>query len=130
MRTQVEFKSGSFPAREGEEEEINPGRWGMALAEYIAAGVSRHGFVADVGGYEDWGVYIIVENAEFPVTIGCGNTDDQEFMVSLDPSKPEIKKGFFKRRVIDTRTKMGKLAEAIDAVLAEHDDIQDVCWHE
>ena len=50
----------------------------MDLAEYLAEGVSRHGFVADVGGFEDWGIYIIVENEDFPLMIGCGNSEDGE----------------------------------------------------
>ena len=35
MKTHIEFKSSAFPAYEGEDEEINPGRWGRRLAEYI-----------------------------------------------------------------------------------------------
>jgi hypothetical protein len=32
MKTQVEFRSSKFPPCEGEEEEINPGLWGMTHA--------------------------------------------------------------------------------------------------
>jgi len=35
MKTQVEFRSESFPPYEGEEDEINPGLWGKRLAEYL-----------------------------------------------------------------------------------------------
>lgn len=132
MKAQVEFRSSSFPPREGEEEQINPGRWGMALAEYLAEGVSRHGFEADVGGYEDWGVYINVENDDFPLMIGCGNSEDGEdgFLVFVDPSKPEIKKGFFRRRVIHARPIIERLVDALDKTLKEHEDIREIEWYE
>ncbi len=35
MLTTVEFRSDRFPAYEGEEEQINPGLWGMRLAEFV-----------------------------------------------------------------------------------------------
>ncbi len=36
MKTHVEFRSAKFPAYDGEEDEVNPGRWGKRLAEYLA----------------------------------------------------------------------------------------------
>ncbi|MEM9479144.1 MAG: hypothetical protein AAGA58_05705 [Verrucomicrobiota bacterium] len=130
MNTHVEFRSHSFPAREGEEDEINPGRWGMALAEFLADGITKAGFTADVGGYEDWGVYILVENEEFPLMVGCGNYEeyDDGFLVFIDPSKPEIKKSLFRRRTINTRAVIEKLAEAIEETLQQGEDIRGLRW--
>lgn len=95
MKFLVEFKSSSFPARDCEEEEINPGRSGMALAEFISGEVSKHGFNADVVGYEDWGVQVDVENKDFPLWIGCGNVDnsENEFIIFIEPNTPEMTKG-------------------------------------
>jgi len=131
MNTQVEFRSRSFPAREGEEEEINHGRWGIALAEYLAEGVSKRGFVADVGGYEDWGVYVIVENDEFPLMIGCGNSEDGDdgFLAFVDPSKPEIRKGIFRRQVINARPTIERLVNALNETLCAHDDVHNIEWY-
>jgi hypothetical protein len=44
MKTQVEFRSDKFPAYESEEQEINPGRYGKRVAEFLAAGLRSHGF--------------------------------------------------------------------------------------
>ena len=33
VKTQVEFRSRKFPPYEGEQEQINPGLWGIRLAE-------------------------------------------------------------------------------------------------
>ena len=43
MKTHVEFKSDQFPAYDGEEEEINPGRWGKRLAEFLFQGLKTEG---------------------------------------------------------------------------------------
>jgi len=130
MKVLVEFKSSAFPAREDEEEEINPGRFGMALAEFLAKEVSKKGFKADVGGYEDWGVQVYVENEEFPVWIGCGNVDnsENEFIVFVEPNKPEIKKGFFKKKIINCRPIIEKLTHSIDEILNAHDAVSEINW--
>ena len=130
MRSHVEFRSSAFPAQGGEEDEINPGRWGMALAEYLADQLVTNGIDADVGGYEDWGVYILVENTNFPLMIGCGNYEewDDGFLIFVNPSKPEIKKGFFRRKTIDTRPIIEPLVDAIDKILHSHEKIRDIRW--
>jgi hypothetical protein len=38
MRTHVEFISTDFPSYENEEEQINPGRFGKRLADFLAEG--------------------------------------------------------------------------------------------
>jgi hypothetical protein len=40
----VEFRSDAFPARPGEEQQINPGRWGAALVEYLKQELASRGY--------------------------------------------------------------------------------------
>jgi hypothetical protein len=44
MKTHVEFRSDKFPPYEGEEDEINPGRYGKRVAEFLVRGLEERGF--------------------------------------------------------------------------------------
>jgi hypothetical protein len=43
MKTHVEFRSEAFPPYDGEEE-INPGRYGKRVAEFLVHGPKEKGF--------------------------------------------------------------------------------------
>ncbi len=130
MKTQVEFRSGKFPACEGEEEQINPGLWGKRLAEYLQQKLRAES--VDVGEIyaEDWGWAIPIKNNEpFATWIGCGHQDgeDDEFLCFIEPSKPAIRRLF---RKIDTFQAIGRLAAALDKILTSDPEIRDVRWVE
>lgn len=61
VRTYVEFASTEFPAYEGEDEEINPGRFGKRLAEWRATTLPAHGLKVTGIGPEDWGWRVDLE---------------------------------------------------------------------
>jgi len=129
MRTHVEFISNAFPPYPGEEGEINPGIWGKRLAEFIVSKLPSHGIQA--GGFysEDWGWEIPIKNEAFPIFIGCGNQTEPgstSFLCFIDPSKPEIRKGLFKK--VSTVADVGRVADALDAILKSHPDIKDLRW--
>ena len=65
MRTQVEFKSDAFPPYLGEDEEINPGRWGKRLADYLVAELPKHGVEIKDTYVEDWGILLHIKNDAF-----------------------------------------------------------------
>ncbi|BDS07237.1 hypothetical protein NT6N_22770 [Oceaniferula spumae] len=129
MKTQLEFKSSAFPAYEDESEQINPDRWGMRLAEYLHSELPAHGFTPEGDPfYEDWGVCICLKNDAFPLMLGCGNQDDDEYLVFLEPSKAEIKKGLFRKKVIDTTSVLIPLAEAVESIIRAHPETKDLQW--
>src|SRR5690606_24640503 len=64
MLTHVEFRSSAFPPYESEFDEINPGRYGKRLAEYLAAGLRREGEIVGEPGAEDWGWVVPVAHDE------------------------------------------------------------------
>ncbi len=96
MRTHLSFRSDDFPACEGEDAAVNPGRHGKRLADFLAAGLPAHGFAATSVGAEDWGWMVELENEAFPLWIGCGNDDDVDngFLCFIEPSKPFVRKWF------------------------------------
>jgi hypothetical protein len=127
MRTHVEFRSDAFPAQAGEDEQINPGRWGKALADYLRAQLDEAGLVGGAPIAEDWGWLVPIVNDDFPLWVGCGNYEEYPdgFLCFIQPSKPKIRKLF---RSIDTTERLAKVADAIDAALRTHWHVRELRW--
>ncbi|HEY5710932.1 MAG TPA: hypothetical protein VIT38_03465 [Allosphingosinicella sp.] len=127
MKTMLEFTSDAFPAQPGEEDEVNPGRHGRALAEFVAAGLAAKGFRAGTPFAEDWGWQVDVANEEFPLWIGCGNIEESAngFLVFVEPSRPFVRKWF---RKIATEPAVAPLAAALHAVLADSGKVSGLTW--
>lgn len=127
MRTHLEFRSAAFPASAGEDEEVNPGRYGKRLAEFLAAELSAQGYTVSRIGPEDWGWRIDLQNEAFPLWIGCGNYEEYPggFLCFIEPSRPVVRK-FLKR--ISTSEIIERLASAMDIIVRANDDISDPRW--
>ena len=127
MRTHVEFRSIKFPPYEGEEEKINPGRYGKRLAEHLAAELRRRGIPAGEPYFEDWGCAVEIPNEEFPLWIGCGNYEEwpDGFLCFVEPGKPKVRRWF---RVIDTTAAVGRVTQALDEILQSDPDVRDIRW--
>lgn len=127
MKTHVEFRSDCFPAYKGEENDINPGRFGKRLAEFIATGLRSHGFETDKIVAEDWGWMIPIKNDGFALWIGCGNSEEYAdgFLCFIEPHTPFIRKLF---RKIEVQSRVEALQQAMDAVLSDKAGIRDKRW--
>lgn len=127
MKSHVEFRSDKFPAYEGEGEEINPGRYGKRLAEFMAAGLRSRGFEPGELVGEDWGWVVPIKNDSFKLWIGCGNYEEYPdgFLCFIEPHAPFIRKLFKK---IDTQQRVEALRQAMDEVLSETAGIRDKKW--
>jgi hypothetical protein len=119
MRTHVEFRSDAFPAEPGEEERINPGRWGVALARYLRQALALQGLVAKEPYTEDWGYAIEMENPAFNLWIGCGNYDEYPdgFLCFIVPDKP-----------FATTERVDAIANALETALRKHPSVRDLRW--
>ena len=127
MKTHVEFRSDSFPAYPGEEEEVNPGIWGKRLAEFIHSGLKDRGFDVLEPFSEDWGGMVEIRNDAFPLWIGCANFGDEgDFICFIEPSKPFVRKFLFK--TVSTESEVTKLHAALDSILSSEPSIKDICW--
>lgn len=127
MKTHVEFRSDNFPAYPGEEEEVNPGRWGRRLAEFIAAGLKEGGIAAREPFAEDWGWIVEIENDSFRLWVGCGNYEEYSdgFLCFVEPSKPVVRRWFKK---ISTEREVLAVTAALNSLLSSHASIHDVRW--
>jgi hypothetical protein len=127
MLTYVEFRSNRFPAYEGEEARINPGRWGKRLAEFLRDKLLAEGFETSGPGDEDWGWRLDVANDGFRLSISCGRYDEYPdgFLCFIEPHEPFVRKLL---RRIDTRERLASLHCAVDKILTETDGIRGKRW--
>ncbi|MGE5491698.1 MAG: hypothetical protein ACM31P_10490 [Actinomycetota bacterium] len=127
MRTHVEFLSNEFPPYENEAEQINPGRYGKRLADFLAESLITHGFKVKSVSAEDWGWMVEIENESFPLWIGCGNYEEFEngFLCFIEPSKPFVRKWFSK---IETLPIVERLASALESILQGSGKVSQLRW--
>ena len=127
MRTHVEFRSDKFPPYEGEQEEINPDRWGKRLAEYLEEKLNAEGIGTEEMYSEDWGWCLPIKNDSFSIWIGCSCYSEYPngYLCFIEPSKPVIRRLFKK---IDTTEQVGRIADVLDKTLTSDSEITDVRW--
>ena len=127
MRTHLEFASTAFPAALGEDQEINPGRFGKALAEFLRDALPLHGFKVRRIVAEDWGWMVDLDHDPFPLWIGCGNYEEFEhgFLCFIEPSKRTVWKGFSK---IDTGPTVERLGIALESILRKSGKVSKLRW--
>ena len=129
LRTHVEFVSDAFPPYPNEDEEINPGIWGKRLAEYLRLQLPAQGIKPLEPYTEDWGWAIPIENDAFRMFIGCSNQLEpggNRFLCFVEPSKPEVRKGLFKK--IDARPDIERVSGALDRILLSNESIAELRW--
>jgi hypothetical protein len=128
MKTHVEFRADAFPPYAGEEDEINPGRYGKRLVEFLARGLREKGFEPLEAVAEDWGWVLLIKNAGFPLWIGCGNYDayPDAFLCFIEPHRPMVRR--FLLWKVATSAKVCALQEAIDQLLSANPGIRDKRW--
>src|SRR5687767_14974868 len=116
MRTHLEFASLSFPSYPSEDDEVNSGRFGKRLAEFIAERLPTYGFKPTKVLAEDWGWCVTLENETFSLWIGCGNYEEFEdgFLCFIEPSKPFVRRWFSKVSTVET---VERLADALQSIL-------------
>ena len=127
MRTNLEFRSNAFPPYADEDEEVNPGRYGKRLAQFLAAELPRRGF--DIAGVcaEDWGWRLDLQNDAFPLWVGCGNYEEFEdgFLCFIEPSKPVVRQWL---KSIPTTETVERVAIALEQALLQSGKAQDLRW--
>jgi hypothetical protein len=86
---QIYFRSSLFQVEEGEEDEVNPGRYGRQLARWLQVRFAAVGYFDTEVIAEDWGWCVMLQRDPFMLWIGCGNmdTDDDVFDPLKEPER-------------------------------------------
>jgi hypothetical protein len=128
MRAQVEFISADFPPYPDEDLQVQPRRYGIRLAQFLAQQLPAQGFAVRAITVEAWwGVKVELENADYPLWIGCGNYEKHEngFLCFIEPSKPFVRKWF---RKLPNAPTVERLATAIETILQSSGKVSDLRW--
>jgi hypothetical protein len=127
MRTHVEFRSSKFPPYEGEDEQVNPGRYGKRLAEHLKSELTKRGIATGEFFAEDWGWGIRLPGRDFKMWLGCGNYEEYAdgFLCFIEPSQPFVYRWLKK---IDTHAAVEQVAEALDHILRSDPDVRNIAW--
>jgi hypothetical protein len=128
MKTHVEFRSDRFPPYEGEDDAVNPGRYGKRVAEFLVRQLAPKGFEPLAPIPEDWGWVIPIKNDGFRLWIGCANDEHADgFLCFIEPHKPAIRKSPF-LRTTDTSKRVGALQQALDEILVAEPSVREKRW--
>jgi hypothetical protein len=129
MKTRVDFRSHNFPPYGSEEEDVNPGRYGKRLAEFLVRKLQTKGFEPREPLAEDWGWLIPIKNGGFRLWIGCGNLDGEAdaFLCFIEPHTPRIRRFPF-LWTIDASRPVEQLQTALNQILSAEPTIRETRW--
>jgi hypothetical protein len=128
MLTHVEFRSNAFPAYDSEDEEVNPGRYGRRLAEFLAQALRDAGESVREPAAEDWGWVVEIENPGFRLWVGVGNYDqypDDGFLCFIEPHREFVRRLWKK---IPTARRVVEIQEKMNSALQTHPDVRGLKW--
>ena len=125
----LHIKSAKFPILSGEEEEIvNPGMYGRALAQYLQQQLQKRGYDAPFVCAEDWGWWVALESAPFPfgACIYCRPFEDQptEYVIAHGAPPGGRKWSWKQLKFLDTTPWIDKLYEDLAAVVEADPEIE------
>lgn len=128
MKARVTFKSNYFPIEPGEDEDINPGVFGKALATWIAGRLRERGVAVEKMIEEDFGRLVLIQRKPLMLWVGCANVEDtvtewQLFIVAEG--------GLFNRllRRVDQKPVFSDLVAHVRAIVEQVPGVSDVEWH-
>jgi hypothetical protein len=131
VRDHVRFHSVAFTPPDVEPGQINPERYGYALATWVAQRLTERGFEVDVPVPEDWGWLLGVSTDGQVVRIGCGNVEGSvtEWLIWMDV----VRTGFFARLLrrggaVREPNAVYGIAAAIHSALHASQDAEEIEW--
>lgn len=123
MKTHLEFRSE--PLMEDADQSGAPR--GKKVAELIASRLPGLGIgVVDLQ-MEDWGWRVALQNADFPLWIGCGHYQEYPdgVLCFIEPSKPYVRR-WLKR--IPTTSAVSKIAAALQMIIKAEPSARELRW--
>jgi len=124
---QVTFTSDFFKPIAGEEGETNPGRFGKALAQWLAAQLKERGVSVEGVIPEDFGWVVMISRKPVMLWLGCGNTDGSTTEWSVFPvAELSALQRLFKR--VDPSPEIERLRNHIAKLVPSIPGVTNVVW--
>ena len=133
------FKSTLFEIEPGEDEEINPGRYGRQAAVWLKQKLEQKGYQVEDTINEDWGRCLMCQRTPFYLWVGIANMDAAPFenppRTAVVPNKQDVvwhcfavaELAFFKRlfgKGAEVDAARGKLDTTLRAILESEPAIE------
>ena len=124
---QVTFQTDFFKPISGEDEETNPGRYGKALAQWLAEQLEKRGVTVEGVIPEDFGWVVMLSRKPYMLWLGCGNTDGTTNEWSVFPvAETSMLQRLFKR--VDPAPEIEKLKVHLSELLPSIPGVSNVVW--
>lgn len=124
---QVTFTSAFFKPVAGEEDQTSPGRYGKALAYWLAERLKERGVSVEGVIPEDFGWVVMVSRKPFMLWLGCGNTDGSTNEWTVFPvAELSTFQRLFKRA--DPRVELEKLKIHVSELVLSIPGVTNVVW--
>lgn len=124
---QVTFQSEFFKPMHGEEEETNPGRYGKALAQWLAENLRARGVPVEDVIPEDFGWVVMLSRKPFMLWLGCGNTDGNTTEWSVFPiAEISMVQRLFKR--VNPAPEIEKLRCHLSELVLSIPGVKNIMW--
>ena len=124
----VEFESDHFAVVPHEDEETNPGIYGLALAEWVAAQLRARGVSIEAVIAEDFGRCVMVKRRPFVLLIACANASDSktrwQMFIALERN---ILSRLFGRA--DPQPDLARLRDHFRTIVAEVPGVSNIAWN-
>jgi hypothetical protein len=128
MEKFIHIRSAKFPILPGENEElVNEGMYGKALAEYLQRKLKELGYDAPFICCEDWGWWVELKNAPFSfgVCIYCGpETHGPLDLYCTDGATGQKKWSWRRFGFVDTTPYVDKLHDDLISIFRADRDVQ------
>lgn len=129
LKMYVDCRSDHFPLTKTELEKWDGQIGGELLAKYLSEQFTNYQLAVSGVHDEDWGYYISFSDEDYEnIFIGCNRyeQDDNLFLIFINPSKPIIKKGFFKS--VDISKQLNHVSEILEKILSDKAIFFNVRW--
>jgi hypothetical protein len=128
MKARVTFKSSYFPVEPGEDEDINPGVFGKALAAWVADKLRERGVSVEKIVEEDFCRLVLVQRKPFMLWVGCANAEASatEWQLFLAAEVGLLGRVF---RRVDPAPSFSSLVAHVRAIVEQVPGVSAIEWH-